>query len=60
MYRLVVKKCNIILDIERNKLPTTSSKHLIQWNAFSIKGTTAIYANIAIKGIMTVSLRFDV
>ena len=42
---LVVRKCNIILDIERNKLPTTSSKH---------------YAKIGITGIVAAPLRFDV
>ncbi len=61
MYRLVVKKCNIILDIERKKLPTTSCKHSIHCNGnFSIKGTIAIYTKKKLRALGIVSLRFDV
>ncbi len=63
MYRLVVKKCNIILDIERKKLPTTSSKHSIHCNGlgnFSIKGTIAIYTKKKLRALGIVSLRIDV
>ncbi len=49
MYRFVVLKCNIILNIERNKLPTTSSKHSIHCNT-NIRGPGSFIRIIGVKG----------
>ena len=55
MYRLVVNSSNIILDIERG------STALVESMATSVlRGPLPFTQKIGIKGIMTVSLRFDV
>ncbi len=43
MYRLVVKKCNIILDMERKNLPTTLRPN--------IRGPGSFIRKIGVKGI---------